>query len=277
MSTLATEPIARKESAPDAAPAASARPTLARPGWLGRTWSVFKRELAGYFVTPVAYVFIVIFLFVTGVFTFQMGAFYERGQADLRPFFDWHPWLYLFLIPAISMRLWAEERKQGTLELLMTLPIPMAAAVVGKYMAAWAFAAIALALTFPMWLTVNYLGSPDNGVIAAAYVGSLLMAGGFLAIGSAVSALTRNQVVAFVVTVVLCFGFLISGFPPVIGFLSGWAPQAIIDAVAGFSFLTHFESISKGVIDVRDLLYFGTLIVVFLFASAVIIDAKKGA
>lgn len=243
---------------------------------LTRTWAVFKRELAGYFVTPVAYVFIVIFLFVTGIFTFHLGGFFERGQADLRPFFDWHPWLYLFLIPAISMRLWAEERKQGTLELLMTLPIPMPAAVLGKFFAAWAFAAIALGLTFPIWITVNYLGNPDNGVIAAAYLGSLLMAGGFLAIGSAVSALTRNQVVAFVVTVVLCFGFLISGFSPVMGFLSGWAPQMVIDAVSGFSFLTRFGSISKGVVDLRDLVFFGTLIAFFLFASAAIIDAKKG-
>jgi ABC-2 type transport system permease protein len=278
MTTIATEPSQSETiPAPEQAPAAAAAAPPARPGMLGRTLAVFKRELAGYFVTPVAYVFIVIFLFVTGVFTFQLGNFFERGQADLRPFFDWHPWLYLFLIPAISMRLWAEERKQGTLELLMTLPIPLPAAVLGKYLAAWAFAAIALALTFPMWITVNYLGNPDNGVIIAAYLGSLLMAGGFLAIGSAVSALTRNQVVAFVVTVVLCFAFLISGFPPVMGFLSGWAPQAIIDAVASFSFLTHFESISKGVIDVRDLIFFGSLIAVFLFTTAVIIDARKGA
>jgi ABC-2 type transport system permease protein len=277
MSTVATEPV-KAEPVPQPAPEATAPKAAAqtRPTTFARTLAVFKRELAGYFVTPVAYVFIVIFLFITGVFTFQLGQFFERGHADLRPFFDWHPWLYLFLIPAISMRLWAEERKQGTLELLMTLPIPMPAAVLGKFFAAWAFAGIALALTFPMWITVNYLGSPDNGVIAAAYVGSLLMAGGFLAIGSAVSSLTRNQVVAFVITVVLCFAFLISGFPPVIGFLSGWAPQTIIDAVASFSFLTHFESISKGVIDVRDLLFFGTLIAFFLFATAVIIDARKG-
>lgn len=280
MSTVSTKPL-------DATPApelqtAPTEPTPARTtepvrvSGIARTLAVFKRELAGYFVTPVAYVFIVIFLFVTGVFTFHLGQFFERGQADLRPFFDWHPWLYLFLIPAISMRLWAEERKQGTLELLMTLPIPMPAAVLGKYFAAWAFAGIALALTFPIWITVNYLGQPDNGVIAAAYLGSLLMAGGFLAIGSAVSALTRNQVVAFVITVVICFAFLISGFPMVISFVSGWAPQTIIDAIASFSFLTHFESISKGVIDFRNILFFGTLIAFFLFASAVIIDAKKG-
>ncbi|GMV24430.1 MAG: gliding motility-associated ABC transporter permease subunit GldF [Phycisphaerae bacterium] len=242
---------------------------------MSRTLAIFKRELGGYFATPVAYVFIVIFLFVTGVFTFQLGNFFDRGQADLRPFFDFHPWLYLFLIPAISMRLWAEERKQGTIELLMTLPVPMAAAVTGKFLAAWAFAGVALALTFPIWITVNVLGDPDNGVILASYVGSLLMAGGFLAVGSCVSALTKNQVIAFVVTVVLCFGLLISGYPPVMGFFSAWAPQAVLDAVAGFSFLTHFDAISRGVIDLRDLVFFGSLIAVFLFANAVVIEQKK--
>ncbi|MCC6427622.1 MAG: ABC transporter permease subunit [Phycisphaerales bacterium] len=242
---------------------------------MSKTWAVFKRELGGYFVTPVAYVFIVIFLFVTGVFTFQLGSFFERGQADLRPFFDFHPWLYLFLIPAISMRLWAEERKQGTIELLMTLPVPMASAVAGKFLAAWAFAGVALALTFPIWITVNVLGSPDNGVIVASYIGSLLMAGGFLAVGSFVSATTKNQVIAFVVSVVICFGFLIAGFSPVMGFFSGWAPQAVLDAISGFSFLTHFDAISRGVIDVRDLIFFGSLIVVFLFANAVVIEQKK--
>lgn len=242
---------------------------------MNRMVAVLRRELSGYFATPVAYVFIVIFLFVTGVFTFQMGQFYERGQADLRPFFDFHPWLYLFLIPAISMRLWAEERKQGTLELLMTLPIPMAAAVTGKFLAAWVFAGVALALTFPVWITVNVLGSPDNGVIAAAYIGSFLMAGGFLAIGSFVSSLTKNQVIAFVVTVVVCFGFLISGYPPVMGFFSGWAPRPVIDAIAGFSFLSHFDAISRGVIDLRDVVYFASLIAAFLFANAVMVEWKK--
>lgn len=240
-----------------------------------RLWAVFKRELGGYFYTPVAYVFIVIFLLLTGVFTFQLGNFYERGQADLQPFFNFHPWLYLFLVPAVSMRLWAEERKQGTLELLLTLPIPLPVAVVGKFLAAWAFCGIALALTFPMWITVNYLGDPDNGVILAAYVGSFLMAGGFLALGSFVSSLTRNQVIAFVGTVVLCLGFLLAGFPAVIEFFSGWAPQAVVDAVSGFSFFNRFDSISKGVIDLRDLVFFGSLILVCLFATAVMVEAKK--
>jgi ABC-2 type transport system permease protein len=238
-------------------------------------WAVFKRELGGYFFTPVAYVFIVIFLLLTAVFTFQLGGFYENGQADLRSFFTFHPWLYLFLVPAVSMRLWAEERKQGTLELLMTLPIPLSAAVVGKFLAAWAFCAIALVLTFPMWITVNYLGRPDNGVIVAAYLGSFLMAGGFLAIGSFISSLTRNQVIAFVGTAVVCLGFVLAGFPAVTDFFKGWAPQAVVDAVTGFSFLTRFESIAKGVVDTRDLLFFATLIGLCLFGTAVMVDAKK--
>lgn len=244
---------------------------------LSRLWSVFKRELGGYFLTPVAYVFIVIFLLLTGVFTFELGSFFERKQADLRPFFEFHPWLYLFLIPAIGMRLWAEERRQGTLELLLTLPIPLWAAVLGKYLAAWVFAGIALALTFPVWITVNYLGSPDNGAILAAYVGSFLMAGGFLAIGSFVSATTRNQVIAFIVSVVLCLGFLLAGFGPVLNFVSPWAPQAVVDAVAGFSFLTRFDAISKGVVDLRDVVFFVTLIGAGLFATGVVIEAKKAA
>lgn len=236
---------------------------------------ILRRELAGYFITPVAYVFIVIFLLLTGVFTFQLGGFFERQQADLRPFFDYHPWLYLFLIPAISMRLWAEERKGGTIELLMTLPISQGAAIVGKFLAAWIFAGIALALTFPLWITVNYLGEPDNGAIAAGYVGSWLMAGGFLAIGACVSAMTRSQVIAFVVSVVLCFGFLISGYPPVLDFFSGWAPGPVVEAIGGFSFLTHFQAISKGVIELRDLVFFASLIVVFMVATSVVIDLKK--
>lgn len=241
--------------------------------------AVLRRELAGYFVTPVAYVFIVIFLLVTGLFTFSrdLGAFFERGQADLRPFFVFHPWLYLFLIPAVSMRLWAEERRQGTIELLMTLPIPLWAAVVGKFLAAWAFTAIALVLTAPLWITANYLGDPDNGVIVTGYVGSLLMAGAYLAIGSCISALTRNQVIAFVVTVVVCFAFLLPGFGPVTAFISSWAPPRLVDAVASFSFLTRFESIAKGVIDLRDIVYFLSVIALFLFGTGAAIEAKKAA
>ncbi len=257
-----------------AIPATKTR-TLQTPSALAGALTIMKRELGGYFLTPVAYVFIVVFLLVTGVFTFQLGNFFEAGQADLRSFFTFHPWLYLFLVPAVSMRLWSEERKQGTIELLLTLPVTLGAAVVGKFLAAWLFCGLALLLTFPIWITVNYLGNPDNGVLLASYLGSVLMAGGFLAIGSAVSATTRNQVIAFVVTVVLCFGFLLSGYSAVLDFFSGWAPQAVLDAISGFSFLTRFESISKGVIDLRDLVFFGTLIGVSLLATAILVDAKK--
>jgi ABC-2 type transport system permease protein len=237
--------------------------------------TIFRREFASYFATPLAFVFIVIFLILVGVFAFYIGHFYERGQADLAPFFSYHPWLYLFLIPALSMRLWAEERKAGTIELLMTLPVTLWQAVLGKFLAAWLFAGVALALTFPMWITVNYLGDPDNGTILAAYVGSFLMAGGFLAIGACISATTRNQVIAFIFTVVVCFLFLLAGFALVLEVFEGWAPQPIVDAVASLSFLTHFTSISKGVIDFRDLLYFGTLIVAWLAANAIVLELKK--
>ncbi len=234
------------------------------------------REFAGYFATPVAYVFIVIFLFLTGIFTFYVGGFYERNQADLEPFFRYLPWLYMLLIPAISMRLWSEERKSGTIELLMTLPISLMDAVLGKFFAAWLFTALALTLTFPLWLTVNYLGEPDNAVIAGGYLGSLLMAGGFLAIGSCVSALTKNQVIAFVTSFVICFAFNLSGFPIVLDFFHGWAPHAVIDTISSFSFLTHANSIQKGVLDLRDVIYFVSLIGVFLYANMLAIDVKKG-
>jgi ABC-2 type transport system permease protein len=242
---------------------------------LNATLSVFRRELAGYFATPLAYVFIVIFLFLSGVFTFYLGQFFERGQASLQAFFNFQPWLYLFLVPAISMRLWAEERRSGTIELLLTLPMPLSAGVLGKFFAAWAFIAIALALTFPLWLTVNYLGDPDNGVILAGYIGSLFMAGGYLAIGACISAATRSQVVAFVISVVVCFLFTVSGLPLVLDFFSGWLPQTLIDLVASFSFLTHFYAIVNGVIDLRDVIYFASLIALWLFAGALVVDARK--
>lgn len=237
--------------------------------------AIFKRELYGYFSTPVAYVFIVVFLLLTGVFTFYIGSFYERNQADLDPFFRYHPWLYLFLLPAIAMRLWSEERKSGTIELLMTLPITISEAVIGKFLAAWFFSGIALVLTFPTWLTVNYLGDPDNTVILASYIASLFMSGGFLAIGSCVSAFTKNQVIAFVISVMICFLFILSGFPLVLNFFQGWAPEILIDAIASFSFLTHFDSIKKGVIDFRDVFYFAVLISFWLYATVIVIDARK--
>ena len=237
--------------------------------------ALFRREFRSYFATPIAYVFIVIFLLLMGAFTFYLGGFYERGQADLAGFFNYHPWLYLFLVPAISMRLWAEERKSGNIELLMTLPITAWQAVIGKFLAAWAFTGIALALTFPIWMTVNYLGEPDNGAILAAYIGSFMMAGSFLAIGSCLSAATRNQVIAFVLTVVVCFGFLLAGFPLVLDMFSGWAPQTLTDGIASLSFLTHFASIKKGVIDFRDLLYFVILTAAFLYANTIILQWKQ--
>ena len=238
--------------------------------------AVFKRELASYFATPIAYVFIVIFLMLAGVFTFFYGGFYEAGQADLsNSFFYWHPWLYLFLVPALSMRLWAEERKSGSIELLMTLPLEAWQAVAGKFLAAWAFTGISLALTFPTWITVNYLGDPDNGVIVAAYLGSLLMAGGFLAIGACISAVTKNQVIAFILSVVACFVLLAPGLGVVQQVLGGVAPQWLVDGIVSLGFQEHFEYISKGVIDLRDLLYFALLIGAALFANTIVLELKK--
>ncbi len=236
---------------------------------------ILRRELASYFATPLAYVFILIFLVLANLLTFFLGGFFERGQADLAPFFGYQPWLYLFLIPAISMGLWAEERKSGSIELLMTQPITLWDAVLGKFLAAWIFTALALALTFPLWITVNYLGRPDNGAIFAAYAGSLLLAGAYLAVGSCMSALTRSQVVAFILAVVVCFAFLLIGFSPAIaGDLPGWA-QTLVQAIASLSFYDHFTSIAKGVIDIRDLLYFAMLIGFFLLATSIALDVRK--
>ena len=237
--------------------------------------AITAREFAGYFTTPLAFVFIIVFLLANGLATFYLGAYFAMGQADLTSFFMFHPWLYLFFLPAISMRLWAEERRNGSIELLLTLPIPLTAVVIGKYLAALAFSALALALTFPIWLTVNYLGAPDNGVIFASYVGSLMLAGGYLAIGSCLSALTRNQVIAFVISVVVCFLFTVSGAPLVLELFDGWAPQALIETLAGFSLLTHFRAITGGVIDMRDVMFFATLIGVFLTATVIVVDMKK--
>jgi len=237
--------------------------------------AVLKRELKSYFLTPVAYVFMVFFLILASAFTFYLGNFYERGQADLSSFFTFHPWLYLFLVPALSMRLWAEERKSGSIELLMTLPLELWQAVLGKFLAAWAFTCLAVALTFPIWITVNYLGAPDNGAILAAYLGSFLMAGGFLAVGACISAATKNQVIAFILSVVACVMLLLAGFPLVLDLVSGWAPQALIDTVASLSFLTHFQNISRGVIDLRDLVYFALLIAACLYANTLVLGIKR--
>jgi len=238
-------------------------------------WIVARREFSAYFTSPLAYVFIVIFLALAGGLTFFFGQWLERGQADLQVFFIYHPYLYLFLIPAVGMRLWAEERKSGSIELLLTLPMSLWSTVVGKFLAAWVFIGIALSLTFPMWLTVSYLGQPDHGVIVASYIGSMLMAGGYLAIGACISAATKNQVIAFVISVVVCFLFTVSGAPIVLDFFAAWAPQPLLDAVASFSFLTHFNAIQNGVIDARDLIYFISLILFWLFANLLIVDLKK--
>jgi ABC-2 type transport system permease protein len=236
---------------------------------------IFIREFAAYFATPLAYVFIVIFLMLAGLLTFFMGSFLERDQADLVPFFEFHPWLYLFLVPALSMRLWAEERKLGTIELFLTLPISMTQAVTGKFLAAWGFSVSALLLTFPFWITVNYLGNPDNGVVFASYIGSALMAGAYLAIGSMISACTKNQVIAFVVTTTICFVLTLTGSPVILDFFSAWASADIVQAIGNFGFLPHFQSIQRGVIDFRDIIFFGSIIIIALIANAIIIDWRK--
>jgi len=234
-------------------------------------WVVAKRELASYFTSPVAYVFLVIFLLLTGFFTFTAGQFFERGEASLGAFFGWHPWLYLVLVPAVGMRLWAEERRAGTLELLMTMPIAPWQAIAGKFLASWAFLAVALLLTFPVVVTVNVLGSPDNGMILAGYLGSLCLAGAYLAVTCLTSALTRSQVVALILSVVVCLFLILVGFNPVTDLLARWASPALVDTVAAFSVITHFDGFQKGVIDSRDLLFFLSVIGFALFATGVVL------
>lgn len=237
--------------------------------------AVARREFAAYFASPLAAVFIVLFVAVSAALAFYLGGLFERGQADLQPFFAFHPWLYLFLVPAVGMRLWAEERKSGTLELLLTLPLAPWQAVLGKFLAGWALLGVALALTTPLWWTISWLGDPDHGVVLASYLGSWLLAGAMLAVGSALSAATRSQVVAFVVTVVVCFLMLLAGYPLVQDAVQGWAPRAAIEAVAQLSFLTHFQAIQRGVLDLRDVLFFLFSIAAWLLATVVILDAKK--
>jgi ABC-2 type transport system permease protein len=239
--------------------------------------SISRRELGAYFTSPLAYVFIVMFLALSGGLTFYVGGFLERGQADLDAFFRFHPWLYLVLIPALGMRLWAEERKTGTIEFVMTLPVSTTQVVLAKFIAAWLFAGLVLALTFPLWITVNYLGTPDNGVILAAYIGSWLMAGAFLALSAFVSALTDNQVIAFVLAAGLSFVFLMSGVDLVQAAFRGWAPEVIVGAVASLSFLEHFHAIARGVIDLRDIVYFISLIAASLFINVYVVELKKAA
>ncbi|MCU0771174.1 MAG: ABC transporter permease [Verrucomicrobia bacterium] len=238
--------------------------------------TITKRELAAYFTSPVAYVFIVIFLLLCGFFTFFVGGFFERGQAALgAPFFNWHPWFYLFLVPAVGMRLWAEERRVGTLELLLTMPITPWQAIAGKFLASWLFLGLALALTFPVVITVNYLGNPDNGVIFAAYVGSWLMAGAYLAISCMTSAMTRAQVVSFILSVVICLFLILCGFDPVIQLLEGVVGARVVEFVASFSFMTHFAGFQKGVLDSRDWIFFLSVIAFCLFATSVILRGHR--
>lgn len=240
-------------------------------------WAIFKRELFSYFGSPLAYVFIVIFLLLLGFFTFYISRFFEIGQADLRSFFEWHPWVFMFLIPAVAMRLWAEERRMGTIELILTFPVTIAEAILGKFLAAWVFIGVALLLTFPMVITVVYLGNPDMGAIICGYVGSFLMAGAFLSVGLMTSALTRSQVISFVIAVVFCLFFILAGYPPVTDAMAGWAPTIAINLVSKLSFLSHFLSIQRGIIDFRDILYYSSVIVFMLFANAIIIQNRKAA
>src|SRR6516225_12230102 len=236
---------------------------------------IAKREFKSYFATPLALVFLTVFVALTGALAFYVGSFFERAQADLAPFFQYHPWLYLLLVPAVAMRLWAEERKSGTIELLMTLPISPWEAILGKFLAAWAFIGVALLLTLPMWITVNVLSSPDNGVILAGYVGSFLMAGAFLAVGSCISALTKNQVIAFIVAATLCFLLVMSGLELVLNVLRAWTPGFVVTAVSSMSFLSHFDRIAKGVLDLSSLVFYVSLIAFALFANRIFVELKK--
>ena len=238
-------------------------------------FTIVKRELSSYFSSPVAYVFLVIFLLLTGFFTFTAGNFFERGEASLAAFFGWHPWLYLVLVPAVGMRLWAEERRSGTLELLLTMPVAPWQAIVAKFLASWIFIGVALALTFPAVITVNVLGSPDNGMIVAGYLGSFFLAGAYLAITCMTSAMTRNQVVAFILSVVLCLFLILAGFNPVTDLLARWVNPAVVDTVAAFSVVTHFDGFQRGVIDLRDLVFFLSVIGFALFATGVIIRGHR--
>jgi ABC-2 type transport system permease protein len=237
--------------------------------------TIVKRELGAYFSSPVAYVFLVIFLLLTGFFTFTAGSFFERGEASLAAFFGWHPWIYLMVVPAIGMRLWAEERRSGTLELLFTMPISTWQAILGKFLASWLFIGVALLLTFPAVVTVNLLGEPDNGAIFAGYLGSFFLAGTYLAITCMTSAMTRNQVVAFILSVVICLFLVLAGFNPVTDLMTRWASPAVVDTVAAFSVVTHFDGFQRGVIDTRDLFFFLSVIGFSLFATGVILRGHR--
>lgn len=256
-------------------PTADLRAESAHTNAVRHVVTIAKRELSAYFSSPVAYVFIVIFLLLSGFFTFMVGKFFQRAEASLIAFFIWHPWLYLFLVPAVGMRLWSEERRLGTIELLLTMPVTAWQAILGKFVASWCFLAIALALTFPLVFTVGYLGSPDYGIIFCGYIGSLLMAGAYLAVSCMTSALTRNQVISFILSVVCCLFLILAGWPPVTDMLVQWAPNWLVEGVASFSVMPHFEGFQRGVIDSRDLLYFLLVIAFSLFTTGVIIRSHR--
>jgi len=237
--------------------------------------AIVKRELGGYFTSPIAYVFLVIYLLLTGFFTFTVGSFFERGEASLVSFFTWHPWLYLFLVPAVGMRLWSEERRLGTMELLLTMPVTTWQAIIGKFLASWLFLALALALTFPVVITVNWLGDPDNGVIVGGYVGSILLARAYLAVSSMTSAMTRNQVISFILSVLICLFLILAGYEPVTGLLSRVAGPRVVEVVAAFSVMTHFEGFQRGVLDTRDIVFFASVIGFALFTTGVVIRNQR--
>lgn len=272
---MSAESQALPASAPAALASAAAGVESEHTHALGNIWTITKRELSGYFASPVAYVFIVIFLLLCGFFTFMVGGFFDRGEASLTSFFVWHPWLYLFLVPAVGMRLWSEERRLGTIELLLTMPVTAWQAIVGKFIASWIFLGLALGLTFPLVITVAYLGSPDLGMVFCGYVGSLLMAGAYLAISCMTSAMTRNQVVSFIIAVVTCLFLILAGWPPVTNMLVQWASPTLVDFVAGFSVMPHFESFQRGVIDSRDVIFFLSVVVFSLFTTGVIIRSHR--
>ncbi len=243
------------------------------------SWSniqaIIKRELGAYFTSPLAYVFLVIFLLLSGFLTFTIGNFFERGEASLMSFFTWHPWIYLFLVPAAGMRLWSEERRMGTLELLLTMPITVWQAVLGKFLASWLFLLLALALTFPVWITVNLLGSPDNGIILSGYIGSLLLSGAYLAISCLTSAMTRNQVISFIVSVVICLFLILAGYRPVTDLLVHWAHPLVVQTIASFSVMAHFDNLQRGVLDLRDLAYFASVMGFALFCTGVVVRGHR--
>jgi ABC-2 type transport system permease protein len=242
---------------------------------LDNVLSICKRELGSYFASPVAYVFIVIFLLLSGFFTFMVGGFFERGEASLSAFFVWHPWLYLFLVPAVGMRLWSEERRLGTIELLLTMPVTAWQAILGKFLASWIFLGLAMALTFPVVFTVAYLGNPDLGALFCGYVGTVLMAGAYLAVSCMTSAITRNQVISFIISVVLCLLLILAGWPPVTNLFGRYAPAWLVDGVAAFSVMPHFEAFQKGVIDSRDVIFFLSVMGFSLFTTGVIIRSHR--